>query len=554
MVESGLTTVTWSAPALTLRAIGPRRAQIDEPFNYRIEITNPGDQISRNVVVRTKNLDDGIEFISSTPKPTQFGRDFEWSLGEVAPGLGAKVVEVQLRSKKRGNVQMCFEVISPDDRLQTEACSETEIFAPSIGFTIDGPQTAQVGQDATFRLDLSNQSDQPLEDVKIKVSYDEGLVRPGKSNPAIFELNDDQGPKMIQFGQSETLPITFNVQAPGTRCFDVEITAKGVQPKLERRCFEAVQSDVGLGNAGQGNAGQGGTGLGGAGQGSGLGGDFGADPSSPIQLNVSSVRPIEVGGETIVELQITNQGNVPLRNATLTNRFAPSLNPTDATREFMENYSLIENDLFLNLGDFQPGQTKTVEVKYEGLQVDRDALTEFTVSTISGASASRSTGITIVPQGNLGGQGGAGGVDLPDFRGNEGIGIPQDTAPRNLDSTQGDLEVKVRTLSPNIRIGEVSKVQFSVTNNNPRQTLKNVNVRLIVPNTVEFGSLFSPSNVGLMNQYNFTPIRELRSGETIDWLADLRGLRPGQAIFEVQAISDDTFGVSSANDAVFISQ
>lgn len=227
----------------------------------------------------------------------------------------------------------------------------------------------------------------------------------------------------------------------------------------------------------------------------------------------------------------------------------------------MENYQLIENDLFLNLGTFNPGETKTVEVKYEGVQVDRAALTEFTISTPVGASVTGSTSISVVPQGNLGSQSGGqgsgqGGVNLPDFRGNgnEQIGIPRDTAPRNPDSAQTDLEVRTQALVPNIRVGEVSRVQFSVTNNNRERSLKNVNIRLIVPNSVEFGGLLSPSNVGLMNRFNFVPIRELRAGESIDWIAELRGLTPGQAIFEVQAKSDDTFGVSSANDAIFIAQ
>jgi len=65
---------------------------------------------------------------------------------------------------------------------------------------------------------------------------------------------------------------------------------------------------------------------------------------------------------------------------------------------------------------------------------------------------------------------------------------------------------------------------------------------------------FSDSNIGLINRYEFATIRELRAGESIDWIADVKGLTPGQAVFEVQAKSDNTFGVSSANDAVIIGQ
>ena len=119
VVESGLTTVTWSAPALTIRAVGPKAADQDQPFNYRVAVTNPGDQVARGVVVRTKDLDDSLEYISSTPKPVEFGRQLEWTLGDIAPGSPPQIIDVQLKSNRRGNAGLCFEVASDSDRLRT---------------------------------------------------------------------------------------------------------------------------------------------------------------------------------------------------------------------------------------------------------------------------------------------------------------------------------------------------------------------------------------------------------------------------------------------------
>jgi len=115
------------------------------------------------------------------------------------------------------------------------------------------------------------------------------------------------------------------------------------------------------------------------------------------------------------------------------------------------------------------------------------------------------------------------------------------------------LDVSVKTHGPNIRVGGRSKIHFSVKNST-QQSIENVNVRLKVPNSVSFETLFSDSNIGLVSRYEFATIRELRAGESIDWIADVQGLTPGQAVFEVQAKSDDTLGVSSANDAVVIEQ
>jgi len=179
VVESGLTQVTWSAPALTIRAIGPAEAVSDEPFNYRVEVSNPGDQLTRGVVVSTKDFDPSIEFISSNPKPTQYGNQYQWDLGDIAAGSRPQFIDLQLRSKKRGNVGMCFEVASETDRLRTEACAQTEVTGACIGLEIEGPDTANVGDEVTYEIGLVNQCEEPLRNVQLRITPDAGLIASG---------------------------------------------------------------------------------------------------------------------------------------------------------------------------------------------------------------------------------------------------------------------------------------------------------------------------------------------------------------------------------------
>ncbi|HMP78082.1 MAG TPA: hypothetical protein PKD54_01395 [Pirellulaceae bacterium] len=127
VVESGCTSITWSAPALTIRAIGPKHADLNQPYSYRLEITNPGDQVAREVVVRSQDIGGDVQFISSNPKPVEFGNRLEWHLGDIPPGSAPRAIEIALKSDKRGMRRVCFEVASAADRLTTTACSETEI-------------------------------------------------------------------------------------------------------------------------------------------------------------------------------------------------------------------------------------------------------------------------------------------------------------------------------------------------------------------------------------------------------------------------------------------
>ena len=101
-----------------------------------------------------------------------------------------------MKSQKRGNTGLCFEVASETDRLRTEACAETEIAVPCIGFDIEGPTTANVGEVVDLSLNVKNECDEPLEDIQLTIRYDQGLVFPGHSNPAAFRFSE------LQFGES----------------------------------------------------------------------------------------------------------------------------------------------------------------------------------------------------------------------------------------------------------------------------------------------------------------------------------------------------------------
>ncbi|MFT7633434.1 MAG: hypothetical protein ACI87E_004490, partial [Mariniblastus sp.] len=518
VVESGITSVTWSAPALTIRAIGPRKSEIDEPFNYRVEVSNPGDQIARGVVVRTKNLDDGIEFISSNPKPTEYGRQYEWQIGDVAPGSPPKIINVQMKSKKQGNVGMCFEVVSATDRLQTEACAETEIITPCIAYRLQGPSTANVGDTISFDLSVENRCDEALENIEIIVSYDPGLVRPGKSNPARFEN------PILQVGESQPLPsqLTFFVQAPGTHCLNVEIRARGVQPQIDRRCIEVKALPAGGGTAG--------------GSGASIG-------NSPLQIELR--RTPDDKGLAVVEAIVSNVGDVPLEQVFLINQTPQSLSPATITFSLTDKSEMRNDQLWINLGRLNARQQVRVEVGYEVLQQDANAYSEFTVTNPTGASAIQRIAVpTNAP---------AGGT-RPDFgngQGNGQIGIP-DTNQNAIPIDPGSLAVRVRALTPTIRVGQQVELEFTVSNTS-QQSFSNVDVRVLLPNSWEFSNLVSQdTTLGFISEWQIGRVNTLRAQESITWKITLQGKIAGDATLEVQARSDETQGDAVGRDFVVI--
>lgn len=507
IVESGLTGVTWSAPALTLRAIGPRTAGINEPYNYRVEVSNPGDQVARDVVVSSDDLGDGVQFVSSEPKPSVFGQRHEWRLGDLAPGQQPVAINIQLRGDSRGIKRSCFRVASQSDQLQTEACAETEVAAPCLGVRLDGPTAARVGDEFDFNIELVNQCDQPLENVRVAVQLDAGLSALALSNP--IEANVGR----LQFGEKKTLPLRLKATGSGVQCFALNVVADGGHTATGRRCIEVANVVMG-------------------------------------QLLVETRGPqiAQRGQEVDVAVRVTNSGNVPLDSITLTNRFPASLEPISATSSYQRTW--VGDDLALFIGRLNPGQMADLVVRYLARETDPQAVAQFTASTPSGAQAQQQWPIRIEPE--------AGGAAQPNAnppaenRGNPGsILIPGDPA--------GGLSVNVETITPSILADGRTAGRFRFTVTNSRATPdQNVRVVILTPPGLRLSG-FDNSAAGPINllgsnaegtRHQLETIREMRPGEALAFVVEVVGSLPGNPVLEVQAASDNTLGSVNGQSSI----
>lgn len=499
-VESGITTVNWSAPALTIRAIGPRTAGVNQPFNYRIEVTNPGDQVARGVRVSTSDIVDSVEYISSSPKPAQYGDRFEWELGDIQPGVQPRVIDIQMRSSEKGPRQLCFEVASDSDQLKTETCAETTIAVPCIGLEIQGPTQGKTGDQLDFNFNITNQCDRPLENVQIQVQYDQALLAEGVPNPV--RLNPIE---RILPGETINLPpLSFRALRGGTHCFNMDIRTSAGDTSRARRCVEIENVT-----------------------------------DSRVQIDMQGERVVRLGDQTLVKMVVTNVGNVPLDDVTLLNSFSRSLTPAQRTAL---PQTWIGDDMAFSLGRLEPGQSQTVEVRYNTNRADGDAFSRATVTTPLGASDQTGVTIRIEPAGGAG--------DGSGTSSESGVGIPGDQA--------GNLEINVNALDRAVAVNNNATFQVSVVNRRP-VTDQNVVITLLIPPGTRLQAP-DPTQTGLRiaeqsadgSVVRFEPRLEMRAGETLTFPITLQALQAGQLTFAVQANSSRSPSNIEATDTISV--
>ena len=515
IVESGVTTVTWSAPALTIRAIGPKSAGVEEAFNYRIEISNPGDQVTRGVILRTRDFSQDLEFVSSDPKPAQYGKNFEWRLGDVTPGAQSRIVNIQLKSKQRGNAELCFEVSSDTDQLKTEACAQTAIAAPCVGLEVEGPTTAKVGEQIEFEIKIGNQCDQVLNNVRVEVQYDTGLDATGVGNPIGLDLGT------LDFNQNKSIPLLFDVLQPGTRCFNLSITADGGHTARQRRCVEAVLDSI-----------------------------------PQVEMKLEGQPTAEEGQKPLFRATITNTGNLPLADLQLNSRMSDSLEPIQVTKLFPHKW--MGQDLFMQIGRLDPGESAVVEIVMMAKTVDPNAFMEMTISSPSLQSLTRRFSMRIEPPGTLG--------PLPpallpptDAGGKRGDSIQIPGQSGNFGARK-TLEVEVATFDKSIAVNGRGRIEFSVKNNSAAEE-QNIDITALVPPGLKLlnltdidGNPVAAKSNRDGTQFFLDRRNEMRAGESIEFSALVSGQQAGNYTFEVTAISQSSVGVVSAADQIKVTQ
>lgn len=521
VIESAVTSVRWVAAALTIRAIGPKNVATGSPFNYRLEVTNPGDQVARESTVTLQGLPEGLTFVSSSPKPTEYGDRYVWSLGDVPPGADPNVIDIQFKSESAvGVARLCFEAGSQVDLLKTTACAETQVVAPCLGVQIDGDRQGRVGEQTTFKLTFVNQCEQDLRGIRAQVTYDAGLEAVGKSGPISF------GPmqEALAFGESKTLDLTFRLREEGTHCFRVDIQAEGGHTASLRRCITSTNVN---------------------------------QPALTMEMAAQSNATIDQ--PLRVTARVTNTGNVPLTNVIVRTEASPSLEPVNALPQAFADNGLVS----MQVDRLEPGSFQNFTVEYRTLSIDGNGFARFQVQSDQGIQDLKEVPIRIVgrdgsinsPPPAAGNQGPIGipgnpsdpsgglipGRD-PNLGGNPNPVNPNPVNPNTgvNPNVLGQLSVQMKTVSPVVRREEPFDTEILVTNQrqNPDQ---NIRVQLQTPPGVvlmglvdsPYQALSSPDQL----QHEFPTIVEIRSGETITFRARMRATQLGTPRVEVSAVS-----------------
>src|SRR5262249_40240908 len=140
-------------PGLVIEKRGPDSHNVGQPFRYEIVARNPGSTSLHQVRV-VEELPSGARCLSVEPQAEMQGHRLIWELGTIDGGAERKLA-VQVQPAAEGEFQ------SSSTATFSTIPWRMRITKPQLTISKKGPESAQVGDDVTFEIQVTNPGSGP---------------------------------------------------------------------------------------------------------------------------------------------------------------------------------------------------------------------------------------------------------------------------------------------------------------------------------------------------------------------------------------------------------
>ena len=470
---------------IVLRKTGPTQATVGALVTYRIEVTNSG-AAARGVAVSDQIMP-GLSYASSVPPATSSEGQLQWQLGDLPAGA-TRTIDVSFRAERSGIYNNCA-VARTADGQTSQDCASTTVLVPEleVRMSVVAAQPIVVGQEVTFQITVTNRSNLPAGGLLITDRFDPGL------DHAVAESPIEKDLELLPPGQSRTIGVTFRVTRAGELCNSVDLSGEGGIRGSARACINAVPPDAARPPQQpvpqqppaqspepprQPPAGQ--------------------RPSVSVKMSGPTTQDVEKVAEFFVD--ITNDGDTPLTNLTITDSYDPSLYPVQAT----DGYRWEGEKLIWTFPNLAVGKTLRLQLNCKCLSTAEKACNRVTVFSKEGAQGEAEACLAI---------------------------------RRNV----SQLEVEINDLADPVAMEKQFTYVIDVTNKGQTADQR-ISVLVILPpemSLVRLGTSGPSRDYGVDGQnVRFAPLAELKAGETATYRVRVSPKQQGQFRVEVVLKSD----------------
>ncbi len=370
-----------AAARLEVTVTGPTTGEVGSDVSFEIQVVNRGDGPATGIVVNDR-FDAGLQHAASASP-------MEHSLANLQPGASASLdvtfrvmqagqwcqdITVTADGGLRGTTRNCIAASAPLESAQPAAQpaeAQPSTTPPPGGLAQlsvrkSGPDRRRVGEKALFTIEVTNGSDQPIENLEVADHFETSL-EPGRATEGSVWLQGNAlGWKIPTLAAGKTIrrEIEFGCLRETPRsCNRVTVTAPGIELAADEACLEIA------GTAGAESAP--------AASSSGEPGGIGVTVADTAD-------PIKVDGETTYQIVLTNKGSQSVFDVAMTVTFGGELRLENISGPLHASV-LPDKVRFDPIREFRAGENPlSFELRFKGV---RPAAARLRVEVISRGQA-----------------------------------------------------------------------------------------------------------------------------------------------------------------------
>lgn len=514
---SGQTYVTWSAPQLNISVGAPPVATFDSPVQVAALVSNPGNQVAKNVVV-TVRLPAGTRVTNADSFAQVLPGAVTWEIGDIP---ARTELDLLMSVAAQSPIELIYQ--ARGENLVAEDTVRIDVFRPALSITAT-PVTDRVeaGQPVRFNIDVTNGGDRPLQNVVLIATGDPEMIHEGGRRSVRSPRPD--GP--LQPGETWQTFVTFVPTGSGKRCVAFTATADGGQRDDVNGCVTVINP-------------------------------IPRTPSLTASL-IADPTTVTAGTPALFRARLENRGQGPATNVSVKLDFPPALQFQQATSDF--DAKVEQNTISWSVPRIGAGEFVVLEARLMPLVATANAQLRFAAQSTESAQTNtdlvftiRPTNVTppvtpppgpnlpnVLPAPNIPG----GSAPQQPLQGAPPMGAPPaGTPPTNpAPAVSGQLQAKLFGWTNPVRVNDPIRYSLRITNDS-LQIDRQIGIQFLLPSGTQLVSVNPRTNPELSERridagvVTLANIPTMQPGESIDYDIVLRSNQPQTFDLEVQVRS-----------------
>ena len=160
--------------AIKIEKLMPEKVQLNQPFEYTIQVTNLTDMLLSDIVVK-ENLPAGFKYQRSAPAGKLDGNTLSWMMESLGPKASEKIVITGAASEV-GWIQTCANAT-----YVIPACAKTQVVQPALALVKTAPDRVTICDNIPFQFTVTNKGTGTATNVKLSDKLADGLKADGKT-------------------------------------------------------------------------------------------------------------------------------------------------------------------------------------------------------------------------------------------------------------------------------------------------------------------------------------------------------------------------------------